>query len=322
MQEGQTPRSWFRRRACIGLTILLMVPAGTLTAMAQEPSPRPPSPSLPSPLPAATSNDDETSPAKLLERLENMEKTVQELRDQNKELKDKYEQMSKEFRDSRKKDGEGSRGGSKSYLDPLPPGIDPALQERVRTAESGGGAYRAGTAQVVGNRELGNIPLKMSYNYGRGGFGLATEDDEITLKIRMLSQVDAKFFRPAAQRPVTDGLYLNRARLYFDGYLTKPIEYQFSFQQSYDSFSVLNYFLNFNYDKRLQFRIGRFKTPYTYEFYKINVWNLYAPERSIYNVNFALNRQLGAMFWGDLFANPSGVCGRCVRRGTELLPAV
>ena len=49
--------------------------------------------------------------------------------------------------------------------------------------------------------------------------------------------------------------------------------------------------------------MGRFKTPYTYEFYKINVWQLYAPERSIYNVNFALNRQLGAMVWGELFDN-------------------
>ena len=72
---------------------------------------------------------------------------------------------------------------------------------------------------------------------------------------------------------------------------------------SYDTFNLLNYFLNFNYDKRLQFRFGRFKTPYTYEFYKINVWQLYAPERSIYNVNFALNRQVGAMFWGELFDN-------------------
>ncbi|MGP0066806.1 MAG: porin, partial [Isosphaeraceae bacterium] len=91
--------------------------------------------------------------------------------------------------------------------------------------------------------------------------------------------------------------------LYFDGHLTRPIEYQISFQESYDTFNLLSAFLNFNYDKRLQFRIGRFKTPYTYEFYKVNVWNLYAPERSIYNVNFALNRQLGAMFWGELFEN-------------------
>ena len=72
----------------------------------------------------------------------------------------------------------------------------------------------------------------------------------------MLAQIDAKYFIPSVGHPVTDGVYLNRARFYFDGYLTKPIEYQFSFQQSYDTFNVLNYFLNFNYDKRLQFGFG------------------------------------------------------------------
>ncbi len=299
MQEGQTRPN----RAVAALGLGLMVLAGSVVAMAQEPSPGPPLPSLPPPLPAAAPSDDETSPAKLLDRLKNMERTVQELRDENKQLKDQYERISKEVGDSRKKDGEESPGVSRSYMDPLPPGIDPATQERIRTAESGGGGTRAGTQQVVGNRELGKIRLRTTYDYGRYGFGFSTEDEELTLKIRMLAQLDAKYFLPSVESPVTDGVYLNRARLYFDGYLTKPIEYQFSFQQSYDSFSVLNYFLNFNYDKRIQFRMGRFKTPYTYEFYKINVWNLYAPERSIYNVNFALNRQLGAMFWGELFAD-------------------
>ena len=194
-------------------------------------------------------------------------------------------------------------GGSKSYLDSSPTGIDPTAEDRVRTAEGGGGGYRAATQQGVGNRDLGKIRLKSFYDYGRSGFGLATDDEELSLKIRILAELDAKDFNPSAEHPVTDGVYLNRARVYFDGYLTKPIEYQVSLQESYDTFNLLNCFLNFNYDKRLQFRMGRFKTPYTYEFYKINVWNLYAPERSIYNVNFALNRQLGAMFWGQLFGD-------------------
>ena len=125
MRGDWTTSSWIRRRACVGLTILLMVLAGTSTAMAQEPSPSPPSPSLPPPLPAAAPSDDDTSPAKLLERLKNMEKTIQELRDQNKELKDQYGRISKELEDSRKKDGEWSQGGSRSYLDPAPPGDRP-----------------------------------------------------------------------------------------------------------------------------------------------------------------------------------------------------
>ena len=263
-----------------------------------------PLPALPSPIPPPSSGgDDEASPAKLLERLKNMEKTIQELHNENKELKDKYERISKELDGSKSGDEGAGPGRSNSYLDPLPPGVDPEAQERVRTAEGGGGATRSATQQGVGNRELGKIRLRTFYDYGRDGFEFATEDEELTMKVRLLAQLDAKYFQPSNESPVTDGFYLNRARLYFDGHLTKPIEYQFSFQESYDTFNVLNYFLNFNYDKRLQFRMGRFKTPYTYEFYKVNVWQLYAPERSIYNVNFALNRQLGAMFWGELFQN-------------------
>ncbi len=301
MQGKQTAPSSIRRHACALLTILLISSLCTSSAMAQEPSPSPPPPSLPPAIPGAIPNDGDASPAKVLERLKNLEKTIEELRDENKVLKDQYRRISKELENSREKDGEGSEGGSTSYLDPEPAGASPATEERVRTAEGGGGAYRAATQQGVGNRDLGNIRLKTYYNYGRTGFGFATEDEELSLKFRILAQFDDKNFLPSGEHPVTDGVYLNRARVYFDGYITRPIEYQVSLQQSYDTFNLLNCFVNFNYDKRLQFRVGRFKTPYTYEFYKINVWNLYAPERSIYNVNFALNRQLGGMFWGQLF---------------------
>jgi phosphate-selective porin OprO/OprP len=61
--------------------------------------------------------------------------------------------------------------------------------------------------------------------------------------------------------------------------------------------------LNFNYDPRLQIRIGRSKVPFTYEFYKINVWRLIAPERSVWNNNYQSNRDIGITAWGGLFAN-------------------
>jgi phosphate-selective porin OprO and OprP len=32
-------------------------------------------------------------------------------------------------------------------------------------------------------------------------------------------------------------------------------------------FAALDVFLNVNYDKRIQFRFGRFKSPFTYEFW-------------------------------------------------------
>ena len=82
--------------------------------------------------------------------------------------------------------------------------------------------------------------------------------------------------------------------------LTKPIEYNVSFQRAYTTFNVLNAYTNFNYDPRFQVRFGRFKTPFTYEYYRLHVWQLIDPERSLFSVNFQGGRQLGAMGHGSL----------------------
>jgi phosphate-selective porin OprO/OprP len=66
------------------------------------------------------------------------------------------------------------------------------------------------------------------------------------------------------------------------------------------SFNVLNAFLNFNYYKQFQIRAGRFKAPFTYEWYKLNAWRFITPERSLFATNFGLNRMLGVMAWGEL----------------------
>ena len=43
--------------------------------------------------------------------------------------------------------------------------------------------------------------------------------------------------------------------------------------------------------------------PFTYEFYKLNVWRLIAPERSVWNNNYQSNRDIGITAWGGLFEN-------------------
>ena len=83
--------------------------------------------------------------------------------------------------------------------------------------------------------------------------------------------------------------------------MTKPIEYQLSLQRSNNSFDVLNAYLNFHYDDRFQVRIGRFKAPYTFEWYKMSTWEILTPERSPFALNFGPNRQVGLMGWGFLF---------------------
>ena len=60
-------------------------------------------------------------------------------------------------------------------------------------------------------------------------------------------------------------------------------------------------FIDFSWDPRLQLRAGRFKTPFTYEFFVEPVQGLLSPERSVFFNNFAQNRDLGVMAFGRLF---------------------
>jgi phosphate-selective porin OprO/OprP len=274
-------------------------------ARAQAPATAPEPPTLPEALPAPDAT--QISPAILLERLTKMEASLNQLREQNQELRQKYDDISRELERSKLKVVPRPTAGATDpdFFDSLGIGDEPdnsasITGHRPRTQDEGG-FTRDFDEQEVGNRREGQIPLVGRYSYGREGIQFESEDGEFYLKFRYLLQADARYFSPGNEKPVTDGFYFPRGRLYFDGRVTKQFEYQISFQQAYDSFNLLNAFLHYNYDQRLQFRIGRFKTPYTYEFYKINVWDLYAPERSVFNVNFALNRQLGAALSGELF---------------------
>ena len=64
---------------------------------------------------------------------------------------------------------------------------------------------------------------------------------------------------------------------------------------------MLDAFINFNYDPRFQFRVGRTKTPTSYEYYQIAEGDLIAPERSLFIGNLAGNRQNGFMLHGQIF---------------------
>jgi TolA-binding protein len=46
-------------------------------------------------------SDDDASPAKLLERLRKMERTIENLNDRNQQLQDKYDQLSKDVEKSK-----------------------------------------------------------------------------------------------------------------------------------------------------------------------------------------------------------------------------
>ncbi len=116
-----------------------------------------------------------------------------------------------------------------------------------------------------------------------------------------MTQLDARVFRPSNQVPVSSGVYNPRTRIYFEGQFSKPLAYEFSLQNFYDTVQLLDAYLNWSYDSRFQLRLGRYKNPYTYEWYRIHIWHLLAPERSLFSNNFESNRRFGLMAHGSLF---------------------
>ncbi len=255
----------------------------------------------------------------LEERLRRLEEVNRKLLDQfekvssqNEALSKKVQDLSKKLSDEEKKDKEKAEKDKQAKDGKDKEKDDKEEKEKSEGGSGGSGGSGGGSssgsggakkreAQDVGNRHLGKAKLKSYYDYDRTGYEFATEDDELRLRFRGMVQADARIYQQANQDPVNGGFFLPRTRFYFDGRITKPIEYQLSIQRGYTSLDVLNAYLDFKYDERFQLRAGRFKTPYTYEYYKINVYNLLAPERSLFNVNFQGNRQVGLMAHGQVF---------------------
>ena len=143
-----------------------------------------------------------------------------------------------------------------------------------------------------------NAPLTVRFG---PGFEAKTADDEFVMQFHNLTQIDGRFYEQGGQNPTHDTFAVPRQWWMFSGRITKPYEYFASFQNGFDAISILDIFLNVHYDDRLQFKFGRYKTPFTYEFYSEPIQGLINPERSLFFNNFALNRSVGLMGWGRLF---------------------
>ncbi len=146
---------------------------------------------------------------------------------------------------------------------------------------------------------LPNVPAQTRWG---PGFQLRTTDDEFDIQFHNLTELDGRFYGIPNQTPVSDTFGIARQWFVFNGHLSRPYEYYVSFNDSFDTFAALDVFLNVNYDKRIQFRFGRFKSPFCYEFYAQPTEALASGEWSVFFNNFGMNRDLGAMFWGESVA--------------------
>lgn len=148
------------------------------------------------------------------------------------------------------------------------------------------------------NRYSGSrFPLTATFG---PGFRLKSDKGDFSLNIHYESQVEYRAWTQD-QLPANDGFFLPRQRIFFDGNLTKSVEYEFAINRGLNNINLLNAYLNFHFDDRLQLRIGRFFTPLPYEQYAVSNYWLLTPERSVFTTNLSPNRQVGAMAWGYLF---------------------
>lgn len=289
------------RRLCIAL-LVSMLANRLVGAWAQDVTP-----SI-APLPEASvvgaTNQD------LLERLLKMEDRVNQLTRQN-------DQLSLEVQELRRADrgrnpavdvaGGGTQHNSGlggGTLSPRGPSDMPPATSGGGSASGGGDPTKAGSAQLVGNRHRGMASfLGGTYDFENDGFRWGTEDDEITIGVRVLQQMDARIYANSNQEFASSGIFNPRTRLYFEGNLTRPVSYEFSLQHAYNTTNLLDSYINYRFGDGFQLRFGRYKTPFDYEWYRIHIWQTLAPERSVFAQNFGGNRRFGFMGWGSLFEN-------------------
>ncbi len=166
---------------------------------------------------------------------------------------------------------------------------------------AGGDPTAVGRAQEVGNLHLGTASLNAYYDFDNAGFHLETPDKEFSIGVTGMTQLDGMLYaRPTPGIDTNSGFYNPRSRIYFEGHFTRPISWEFSFQNFFDTVQLLDAYVNFNYDPRFQVQIGRYKNPFSYEFYRMHIWDLMAPERSLWAVNYEANRRFGVMAHGVL----------------------
>jgi len=128
-----------------------------------------------------------------------------------------------------------------------------------------------------------------------------SDDGEWTLNFHNETQLDIRTYAQHHSSPVNQvGFYIPRMRMIFNGRLTKPIEYNISINKGLGSLDLLDAYLNLNYDPRFQVQFGRYRVPFTYDWYALSNQFLSTPERSVFALNLGYNRNVGAMLHGEL----------------------
>jgi len=141
---------------------------------------------------------------------------------------------------------------------------------------------------------------KMNAKFGPG-FELRTDDDEYIFQFHNLTQFEYRGYKQGNHATEKDSFLIPRQWWMFSGRMTKPIGYFVSFANGFDAISMLDVFLDFDFDPVFRIRAGRFKSPFTYEFLVEPPQGLIQPEQSVFFNNFGQNRDNGVMAFGRMF---------------------
>lgn len=135
------------------------------------------------------------------------------------------------------------------------------------------------------------------------GITVRTKDDYFSLTFHNLTQVDGRAFNPNGD-PLHDNFSIPRQRWYVLGNISPYIRYYTVINRGFSSIDVLDAWTDWaigDIDRdKLQIRVGRMKTPYTYEYMKVAENDLIAAERSVFVGNLAPNREIGVMAHGQV----------------------
>jgi phosphate-selective porin OprO/OprP len=271
----------------------------------------PPSPTTPGVVPPSEPATPVTV-EQLAERLRLMEglnrRLVEELERSNRKRDEQIERLMERVEELSERAGErpenqpginGATGGTMQPGDDVPAtGIEtpvPNYSEDQFTPDDPAPGYPF--SNLLDNKRL---PLTASFG---PGFRLETPDEEFRLNVHLESQVEGRVWGPDDRLPAgsgINGIYLPRQRIFFDGNITKRVEYELSINRGLNNINLLNAYINLHFDDRFQLRFGRFFTPLPYDQYAISNYWLLTPERSMFTTNVGLNRQFGLKAWGYL----------------------
>ena len=268
-------------------------------------------PALQFPPPTATDN----RLGQLEDQVKTLERLNRELMDRYIDLTRKYDVLNKqapgplpkEFRvgsqqGGEKKAGEGEGGGSREGGTEGRSGSEGGTS--TRTGGTGGAPGTSGRDVTAPDQPTQRDRLAPKRTFGEvtlsDGVHWKTKDDFFELTFHNLTQADLRLFDPVGD-PLHDNFIVPRQRWYFEGHVSQYVNYYTVINRGYGALDLLDSWADFNIDKEhLQLRVGRMKTPYTYEYIKVSESDLIAAERSVLVGNLAPNREIGAMLHGYL----------------------